>query len=920
MNVFKKIVSLLLVAVMLVSVLAGCQGNGDTVEETGSGVAGTYTVNVKTAGGMAMADLDVYVYADKGLTDMKAFGKTDANGSVSMSLDGKNTYYISVTGAPKGYQVEESYSFNGTSANITLQSAVVQGESMAGAQLNLGDVAYDFSVTTPAGETVTLSEELKTAEVVVLNYWYNGCSACEYEFPYMEEAYKMYGDKVSIIAVDPLYDSNSTKGYQESRNLTFTMASVPNNWTTAFNVNGANVDGYPTTVIIDRYGVICMIEEGALTALRYWTSLFDHFTGDDYEQKLVLSADDVLTRVKPNVEMPDADTLKDAMSVGEMEVTFRGDEDEYSWPFVVAEKNGEKCLKASNQQVDESYAIMYIDVYLEAGQAVGFDYLISSELGSDVLHVIVNDEPINMISGYNEVEKWDTCYPWVASEAGTYELALCYIKDGETCVQDDTVYVKNLHISDASAIKTPTYLPRKAATTTDGFEYSYVDVVFNEQDGYYHVGEKNGPLLLALLMDYSEFSEEQTVWDIAYEGAAKDYYEELVQYFSYATNSRKEGVCTVNAELADLLKKVADVAGFEDDENEWLKICIYYEAFGTNGQQLEDPIRGLAPFCALEAKEGKNVPTNVFNYQLDKILMPRGYIAKFVPNKTGVYRITSRSEAEVEGWIFTDNRDEAYTYWHNERNWEDGDNVSMLYYMEAGKSYYIDIAFWDYYGKGTVPYDIEYMGATYTVLQLCSPGFFTYDTDATGEAMYDVVTGGIDVVLGADGYYYEDLGNGKTGSKIYADFVGLTSVFGSPITTVGEVLGLVDKGAFDFSKTEEDNIVLAYLAQHDGDVKATDEYLRKEWGEEYDGYAESYKLQDVYEGIYHGKGGDLTEEVRAYAKKMIASGDLHGCVAVDARLAEILQMLMDKFTFEGVEHSWIKVCYYYNTINAQKPY
>ena len=40
----------------------------------------------------------------------------------------------------------------------------------------------------------------------------------------------------------------------------------------------------------------------------------------------------------------------------------------------------------------------------------------------------------------------------------------------------------------------------------------------------------------------------------------------------------------------------------------------------------------------------------------------------------------------------------------------------------------------------------------------------------------------------------------------------------------------------------------------------------------------------------------------------------------DAKLAELLLMLMDKFTFEGVENSWTKVCYYYNNINAQNPF
>ena len=32
------------------------------------------------------------------------------------------------------------------------------------------------------------------------------------------------------------------------------------------------------------------------------------------------------------------------------------------------------------------------------------------------------------------------------------------------------------------------------------------------------------------------------------------------------------------------------------------------------------------------------------------------------------------------------------------------------------------------------------------------------------------------------------------------------------------------------------------------------------------------------------------------------------------RRNEILQQLMDKFTFQGVEQSWLKVCYYYDSL------
>ena len=461
-----------------------------------------------------------------------------------------------------------------------------------------------------------------------------------------------------------------------------------------------------------------------------------------------------------------------------------------------------------------------------------------------------------------------------------------------------------------------TYIFRYAAENRnedgDGYE-NYVEVFYNAKDGYYHVGTADGPLLLVDLMNYTQFNEEKTIWDICYEGAAKEYYEEMVDYFSYASNSRNQGVCTVNAELAELLKKVVDVAGFEDNENEWLKVCKYYEAFGTKGEQLEDPIKGLAPFCAYEAKLGKNIPTNSFTYS--NIVMPRGYIARFTPTQSGVYRITSRSEVEVEGWIFNEDREVLYTYELNERSWEDSDNVSMLYYMEAGQNYYIDIAFWDPYGVGTIPYDIEYEGASFKYLSLCAPGYFTYDSDATGDAMYDIIAGGIDVVLGSDGYYYEDLGDGKTGSKIYADFIGLTSVFSSPVVTVGEIKGMVDLGGFDFSKTEQDNEILSYLEKNGGDVEKTDAYLRQQWGEEYDQNAKEYQIEDVFDGIYHGSGEDYTNVIREYAKKAATSGELEGLVAVDEELGKILQLLMDKYTFEGVENSWIKICYYYKNIS-----
>ena len=939
MNAMKKILALLLSMAMLLSmaaVMTSCGGGATSGDASSSadttGEKATYTVNIESMGGMPLSGVEVYVYIED---DLKQYGQTNDNGTVSFEMEKGDNYSIELTGAPDGYHVEERYSFSGTVADIALKSSVITGDSRSNAgSLGLGDVMYDFSVTTPAGETVTLSEVLKEKDMVLLNFWYTTCTYCVAEFPFMEEAYQMYQDDVAVIAVDPLDSDNDVANFQQNMGLTFPMATCPAAWSSVF-----GIQGYPTSVIIDRYGVITLIEVGGMTSLSPFLGIFDAMTGDDYEQKLYGSASELVVAVKPTYEMPSSEEISAAINSGDINVTYRGEEGEdaeYCWPFIIDEKNGEVCVKASNQQIESSYAILYADVELKAGQAVGMDYLISSERSSDIMYVIVNDEDVYAISGVDETETWKTCYPWVAETDGVYEVALCYLKDDANNAGDDTVYIKNMRVVDASAIDTPTYIPRYAFTTEDGFEYSYVDVVLNEKDGYYHVGDANGPLLLANLMGYSEFNEEKTIWDLAYDGDVTvdghSYYDELVEFFSYASNSSLDGYCTVTAELGELLKIVAETAGFDENENEWLKICSYYEAYGANGAQLTDPIKGLAPFCAYEAKLGGG---NSFYY--DRAIIPRGLLAEFVPSKSGVYRITSSNESQdgVEGWIFDENKNQLMVYEAGERLFNEEGEVSMVFYMEAGKPYYIDIAFWDVYEPGYIYYDIEYLGSSYKLFRTCAPAYFTYDSDATGDAMYYLIHGGIDVVLGDDGYYYEDLGNGKKGSKIYCDFTGVTGVFDTPIATVdsydenGKVVkdsngnivkikGMIEKGAFDFSKSETDQYVLTVMANNNNDPEATIEYLKKTWGEDYEVSAEIYQLEDVLAGKYHGEGEDLTDEMEAYLDKIITSGgkEIVGCVPVDEQLAELLQKLMNKFTFENVENAWIKLCYYYDYLGA----
>lgn len=935
MKKFKKYISALLALVLMLS-MAACAGDGTdrsqtTPTEADGPTSGStdYQVTIRSQGGMALSDIGVYIYTDSDRSSMVDFGQTDENGQVSFELPVRSDYCVTLSGVPKGYAVEESYSFTNTSALITLSSSLITGESL-GSPMKAGDVMVDFTVTTPDGTAITLSEMLQEKKLVLLNFWYVTCSWCVEEFPYMQQAYEQYSDDVGIIALNPTDSDSAISLFQSQYGLSFPMASCPTAWANSFITSG-----YPTSVMIDRYGVICLIEAGAITSLRPFTHAFEHFVAEPYEQSVYGSLSELVSNVKPTFTMASSEEVSAVLDGGKLNVTYRpeteGEDAEYAWPFIITEKNGESCLKASNQGIEASYAILYADVYLEAGQAVGLDYLASSEKGCDVLYVIVNDEPVYQISGVSAEESWQTCYPWVAQEAGPYEIALCYLKDSDTDEGDDTVYLKNLRIVDSANIDAATYIPRYAAVPGEDDSYTYETIVFNENDGYYHVGSADGPLLLADLMNYTQLSEDKTVWDIVYNGIAtldgENFYEDMVSYFSYASNSSLSGACTVNKELAQWLKIVADNVGFDGSEYEWLKFCKYYQAYGTDAQ-LTDPIKGLANFSAYEAKLGTNIETNSFYY--DRPIMPRGLLAKFTAPKAGVYRITSRSESihGVEGWIFGEDRNsDYYTYEHDERRNDDGLNVSMLYYLGAGESCYIDIAFWDIYEVGTIYYDIEYVGATYDLLRLASPSYFTYDTNATGDQMYNIIAGGIDVVLGPDGYYYQDLGkdaNGdqQYGSKLYADFTGITGIISHAIATVpaydengkviGEVKGMIDLGGFDFSKTENDLYVISILKKFNYDTDAADAYLRELWGEEYEANAQEYQLEDVYEGKYHGRGEDHTAEMRSYLDKLITSGAASGCVVVDERLAELLQLVMDKYTFGGVDHSWTKLCYYFD--------
>lgn len=155
--------------------------------------------------------------------------------------------------------------------------------------LSLGDQIPDLSVTTVDGETLTLSELLQQKKMVLLNFWFADCIWCIREFPVMEVAYQQYKADAEIIALNPFDQMDRISAFTQEHSLSFPAASCSRDLTLALGISG-----YPTSVVIDREGRICLIHSGAITEKAVFDKLFETFTAADYTPRLYHSINEIL--------------------------------------------------------------------------------------------------------------------------------------------------------------------------------------------------------------------------------------------------------------------------------------------------------------------------------------------------------------------------------------------------------------------------------------------------------------------------------------------------------------------------------------------------------------------------------------------------------------------------------------------------
>jgi len=280
-------IAFLAIAMLLISsilIIGGC-GTQDNEQ-----IPGDYTVEVRTSGGMAHDGAEMTVCSGGSMQDLVWKGQTDGEGKASFKAPSSEGCVLLISGLANGYQAEEYYPIIAGYNEIITHTVIRDDAELDEINYKIGDVVCDFTVTATNGNEYRISDLLKEKKAVVLNFWFINCGPCRMEFPYLQQAYEEYSDKIEVLALNPVDGTDEKIAlYAEENSLGFPMASVSFDWESAMNIHG-----YPTTVVIDRYGMISFIHTGSITEKDTFVRLFEYYSSDDYVQATIRSIDDIV--------------------------------------------------------------------------------------------------------------------------------------------------------------------------------------------------------------------------------------------------------------------------------------------------------------------------------------------------------------------------------------------------------------------------------------------------------------------------------------------------------------------------------------------------------------------------------------------------------------------------------------------------
>jgi peroxiredoxin len=126
-----------------------------------------------------------------------------------------------------------------------------------------GRTAPDFSLAGLDGEIVSLKDY--RGSPVLLNFWATWCGPCRFEMPFIQEIYldpDWQAAGVEIIAVNLGESSSEVEEFLSDNGLTFPVLLDSSTEV----ANRYNIRAIPTTLFIDKDGIIKRIDTGAFAS------------------------------------------------------------------------------------------------------------------------------------------------------------------------------------------------------------------------------------------------------------------------------------------------------------------------------------------------------------------------------------------------------------------------------------------------------------------------------------------------------------------------------------------------------------------------------------------------------------------------------------------------------------------------------
>jgi len=334
-------------------------------------------------------------------------------------------------------------------------------ESAAGGSLEMGSKLEDFTVNLVDGTQVKFSDILKDHKAVMINCFASWCIHCIDELPAMEEAYQKVSDDVAIIAIST--DKHDTleklAPIKEENNLTFYVGIEPTGM-----FSSLTEKGYPSSLLVDRYGVICWKEDGAIKDSGKFDRLFQAFIGDDYTDSLINFE---IPMQKPDAEPLSDEELTEAVNADGSQIKVENVANEFAWPFIKDDDGG---VKASNSKAPESCAIMHFTVTSEKGDVLALEARTDCD-PYNYLQIMIDDDNAGIITGQKDWQTWTHEF----EEEGEHDVLIAFYNN--MCKdQEQKASVRNLVLLSGDEAKEALSKVKTYPQTLDGDDLK-IDIV-----------------------------------------------------------------------------------------------------------------------------------------------------------------------------------------------------------------------------------------------------------------------------------------------------------------------------------------------------------------------------------------------------------------------------------------------------------